>query len=73
MRCFGLIAQMEAFDAFLDKAIGVCDQLVLAQMLHPRNDKKVFNDTPFIGGIREHAPAISAVAATFVSELLEDL
>jgi hypothetical protein len=29
MRDFGFIAQTEAFDTFLDKAIGVCNSLVL--------------------------------------------
>jgi hypothetical protein len=35
MRDFRGIAQVEAVHAFLDQAIGVCDPLVLAQMLCP--------------------------------------
>src|SRR5579859_2639263 len=73
MRHFGRLAQMEAVDAFLDQAIGVRDPLVLAQMLHPRCDKESFDDASFIGGILEHAPAIGAVAAPLMSEVLEGL
>jgi hypothetical protein len=63
---------MEAVYAFLDQAIGVCDPLVLAQMLRPRYDEEDFDDASFVGGILEHAPTIGAVAATFMSELLKD-
>ena len=73
MRDFGRLSQMEAVHAFLQQAIGVRDPLVLAQMLHPRCDKEGLDDAPFIGSILEHVPAIGAIAATLMSELLEDL
>jgi len=73
MRDFGFLAQMEAFHAFLHQAISICDPLMLAQMLHPGGHKKGFDDAPFVGSILEHAPAIGAIAATFISEFFKDL
>ena len=72
MRDFGRLSQMEAVHALLHQAIGVCDPLVLAQMLRPRCDQEGLDDAPFIGSILEHVPAIGAIAATLMSELLED-
>lgn len=73
MRDFGCVAQMEALYAFFDQAIGVCDPLVLAQVLGPRCDEERLDHASFVGGILEHAPTIGAVAATLVSELLKEL
>src|SRR6201998_3335005 len=64
---------MEAVDALLNQAIGVCDPLVLAQMLGPGCDQEGLADAAFIDGIRPQVPAVSAIAATLVSELLEGL
>jgi hypothetical protein len=73
MRHFGCIAQIEALYAFFDQAIGVRDPLMLAQVLSPRCDEEGLDDASFVGGILEHAPAIGAVAATLMSDLLKGL
>ena len=70
---FGGAVQLETLHAFLDQAIGICNSLVLAQMLRPRRDEKSLDDASFLGGILEHAPAIGAVTAPFMSELLNGL
>jgi hypothetical protein len=73
MRDFGCIGQIEAVYAFFNQAIGVCDPLMLTQVLGPRCDEESLDDASFVGGILEHPPAIGTVAATLVSDLLKDL
>ena len=73
MRDFGRAVEMEAVHAFLDQAIGICNSLVLAQMLCPRRNEESLDDASFVGRILEYVPAIGAVAAPFVSELFNDL
>jgi hypothetical protein len=69
----GCIAQIEALYAFFDQAIGVCDPIMLAQVLGPRCDEEGLDDASFVGRILERAPAIGPVAATLVADLLKDL
>jgi hypothetical protein len=69
----GRAVEMETAHAFLDQAIGIRNSLVLAQMLRPGRDVESLDDASFVGGILEYAPAIGTVAASFISELFNDL
>jgi len=70
---FGRAVEMETVHAFLDQAVGICNSLVLAQMLRPGGDEESLDDASFADGILEYAPAIGAVAAPFISELFNGL
>ena len=70
MRHLWIAGSVEAAYLLLDKAIGLGDALMLAQMLHPAFDEKGLDDAALLRGIFKHAPGIGAVAAPPMLEAL---
>ena len=64
---------MEGQHLALQVGIRIRDALVLAQMFRPGFDHEPFGDLLRIGGVLGHAPAIGAVAATFLGQMIEGM
>ena len=70
---FRCALRVKPLHIFLQQPIGIGDPLVLAQMFRPGRDEESLNDASFVGGILEYTPPIGAVAAPFISELINGL
>lgn len=68
MRDLGFAVAMEATDRFLQRAIGVGNARVLAQMFEPRFEVESLDEVARLGGVFEHVPGIGAIAAALQAE-----